>query len=76
MVEVSVPPPSAIAEGGNIGIESKLVQLNNGNISATAGQQGTNGNGGNILINADVIAGFNNSRITANVQGATIASKP
>ncbi|MBD2303497.1 filamentous hemagglutinin N-terminal domain-containing protein [Nostoc sp. FACHB-87] len=56
---------TAIAEGGNIGIESKLVQLNNGNISATAGQQGTNGNGGNIRINADVIAGFNNSRITA-----------
>ncbi|BBD62924.1 filamentous hemagglutinin-like protein (plasmid) [Nostoc sp. HK-01] len=57
---------TAIAEGGNIGIESKIVQLNNGNISATAGQQGTFGNGGNIIINAEVIAGNNNSRITAN----------
>ncbi|MBD2498203.1 filamentous hemagglutinin N-terminal domain-containing protein [Nostoc sp. FACHB-280] len=57
---------TAIAEGGNIGIESNILQLNNGTISATAGQQGTNGNGGNIIINADVITGFNNSSITAN----------
>jgi filamentous hemagglutinin family protein len=57
---------TAIAEGGNIGIESNILRLNNGKISATAGQQGSSGNGGNITINADVIAGFNNSSITAN----------
>lgn len=57
---------TAIAEGGNIGIESDIVHLNNGNISATAGQQGTSGNGGNISIDTDIIFGINNSRITAN----------
>ncbi|MBD2452344.1 filamentous hemagglutinin N-terminal domain-containing protein [Nostoc sp. FACHB-152] len=56
---------TAIAEGGNIAIDSNILRLNNGIVSATAGQQGTSGNGGNITINADVIAGFNNSSITA-----------
>ncbi|MCC5640155.1 filamentous hemagglutinin N-terminal domain-containing protein [Nostoc sp. CHAB 5844] len=54
-----------IAEGGNIALRSNILQLNNGKISSTAGQQGTSGNGGNININADVIVGFNNNRITA-----------
>ncbi|BBD63184.1 filamentous hemagglutinin-like protein (plasmid) [Nostoc sp. HK-01] len=56
---------TAIGQGGNIFLNSKMLFLNNGIISATAGQQGTSGNGGNIRINADVIAGFNNSHITA-----------
>lgn len=57
---------TAIGQGGNITLTSKMVLLNNGIISATAGQQGSSGNGGNIRINADVITGFNNSQITAN----------
>jgi len=64
-----------IAQGGDIAIESNIVQLNRGNISATAGQQGSNGNGGNITINTDAITGFNNSAITANAylgQGGNI----
>lgn len=42
------------------------MQLNNSRISATAGQQSSTGNGGNITINADILAASNNSRITAN----------
>lgn len=57
---------SAVGQGGDININSKLVQLQNGDISATAGTQRTNGNGGNIQINTDILAASENSRITAN----------
>jgi len=57
---------TAIGKGGDIDINSKIVQLNDSAISATAGQQGTNGDGGNVNINADIIVGTENSRITAN----------
>ncbi|MHC5770942.1 MAG: two-partner secretion domain-containing protein [Nostoc sp.] len=57
---------SAVGQGGDININSKIVQLQNGDISATAGTQRTNGNGGNIQINTDILAASENSRITAN----------
>ncbi|MEH1899544.1 MAG: S-layer family protein [Nostoc sp.] len=57
---------SAVGQGGDININSKVVQLQNGDISATAGTQRTNGNGGNIQINTDILAASENSRITAN----------
>ncbi|MCW5318219.1 filamentous hemagglutinin N-terminal domain-containing protein [Nostoc sp. KVJ3] len=57
---------SAIGQGGDININSKVVQLQNGDISATAGTQRTNGNGGNIQINTDILVASENSRLTAN----------
>ncbi len=57
---------TGIGQGGNIFLNSKNLQLNNATISATAGQQNTNGNGGNITINTDILAALGNSRITAN----------
>ncbi|MBD2520083.1 filamentous hemagglutinin N-terminal domain-containing protein [Nostoc sp. FACHB-973] len=57
---------TAVGEGGDIGITSKIIQLRSGNISATAGTQGTKGNGGNIRIDTDILTALNNSAITAN----------
>ncbi len=57
---------TTVGEGGDIDIKSKLLQLRFGTISATAGQQGTNGNGGNIRIATDILSASNNSAITAN----------
>ncbi|MFN6562449.1 MAG: filamentous hemagglutinin N-terminal domain-containing protein [Nostoc sp. ChiSLP01] len=57
---------TAIGEGGDIGITSKIIQLRSGTISATAGTQGTFGNGGNITIDTDILSASNNSAITAN----------
>jgi filamentous hemagglutinin family protein len=57
---------TAVGEGGDIDIKSKLLQLRSGTISATAGQQDTNGNGGNIHIATDILSASNNSAITAN----------
>ncbi|MHC0068619.1 two-partner secretion domain-containing protein [Nostoc sp. UIC 10890] len=57
---------TAIGEGGDIAVQSNILQLNNGTISATAGQQGTNGDGGNITINTDILLAIKNSSITAN----------
>jgi filamentous hemagglutinin family protein len=57
---------TAIGEGGNIILRSSLLQLNNGLISATAGQLGSSGNGGNITVNTGILIGSNNSQITAN----------
>jgi len=57
---------TAIGEGGDIAVQSNILQLNNGTISATAGQQGTNGDGGNITINTDILVAIRNSSITAN----------
>jgi filamentous hemagglutinin family protein len=56
-------------EGGNINLQANsLILRRGGNITATA--RGT-GNGGNITLNVPVIAGLENSDITANaVQGA------
>ncbi|WP_318780877.1 hypothetical protein [Dendronalium phyllosphericum] len=57
---------TAVGEGGDIKITSNIIQLSSGNISATAGQQGTSGNGGNIIINTHILTASNNSAITAN----------
>jgi large exoprotein involved in heme utilization and adhesion len=57
---------TAAGQGGDIDITSKFVRLNNGIISATAGQQGTNGDGGNININTNILVLTDNSSITAN----------
>ncbi|MBD2683212.1 MULTISPECIES: filamentous hemagglutinin N-terminal domain-containing protein [Nostoc] len=57
---------TAIGEGGDISIKSKLIQLRSGIISATAGTIGTSGNGGNIRIVADILTAIGNSAITAN----------
>ncbi|MFN6498657.1 MAG: filamentous hemagglutinin N-terminal domain-containing protein [Nostoc sp. DedQUE01] len=60
---------TAIGEGGDISIKSKLIQLRSGIISATAGTIGTSGNGGNggnIRIAADILTAIGNSAITAN----------
>ncbi len=66
---------TAVGQGGNIAVNSKYVQLNDASISATAGQQGTNGDGGNIIINTDILVAIKNSSITANAfegQGGNI----
>ncbi|WP_193199745.1 filamentous hemagglutinin N-terminal domain-containing protein [Nostoc sp. MG11] len=60
---------TAVGQGGDIDIKSKIVQLNNGNISATAGEQGTNGDGGNITIDTSALFSLGNSAITANAFG-------
>ncbi|MBE9003195.1 filamentous hemagglutinin N-terminal domain-containing protein [Nostoc sp. LEGE 12447] len=57
---------TAVGEGGDIEITSKIIQLRSGNISATAGKQGTKGNGGNIRIDTDIVTASNNSALTAN----------
>lgn len=57
---------TVIGEGGDIGISSKIIQLRSGNISATAGTQGSFANGGNIRIDTDILTASNNSAITAN----------
>ncbi|MBD2730406.1 filamentous hemagglutinin N-terminal domain-containing protein [Nostoc sp. FACHB-892] len=66
---------TAVGQGGNIAVNSKYVQLNDASISATAGQQGTNGDGGNIIINTNILVAIKNSSITANAfegQGGNI----
>ncbi|MBD2534448.1 filamentous hemagglutinin N-terminal domain-containing protein [Nostoc flagelliforme FACHB-838] len=60
---------TAVGQGGDIGITSKFVRLDNGIISATAGQQGTNGDGGNITVDTNVLFSLGNSTITANAFG-------
>ncbi len=60
---------TAVGQGGDIDINSKILQLNNGNISATAGQQGTNGDGGNITIDTAALFSLGSSAITANAFG-------
>ncbi|MEH2323120.1 MAG: filamentous hemagglutinin N-terminal domain-containing protein, partial [Nostoc sp.] len=62
----SIAATTAIGQGGDIGINSNYLQLQDGIISATAGTQGTNGDGGNIIVNTDILAALGNSRITAN----------
>lgn len=57
---------SSVGQGGDIKLQAIDIKLSQAKISATAGQQSSIGNGGNIQINASVIAGFNNSSITAN----------
>jgi len=57
---------TAIGEGGDIAVQSNILQLNNGTISATAGQQGTNGDGGNVNVKANILVLAKNSSITAN----------
>ncbi|MGL5806514.1 MAG: hypothetical protein ACRC11_13930, partial [Xenococcaceae cyanobacterium] len=66
----SIKATSAGGNGGNIELTaSELLKLRrNGEISTTAGLQGTGGNGGNININANLLVAFpkENSDITAN----------
>ncbi|MBW4557150.1 MAG: filamentous hemagglutinin N-terminal domain-containing protein [Trichormus sp. ATA11-4-KO1] len=62
----SIVATTAIGQGGDITLQSKYIQLRNGDISATAGQQGSDGNGGNITINTDILLAIKNSSITAN----------
>lgn len=57
---------TAVGEGGDIILNANNVLLGNGNISATAGQQGTKGDGGNIIINTDILVALNSSAIAAN----------
>ncbi|WP_107806908.1 filamentous hemagglutinin N-terminal domain-containing protein [Nodularia spumigena] len=57
---------TAVGQGGDILLQSKDVRLNNSIISATAGQTGTTGDGGNININTDTLLALENSSITAN----------
>jgi filamentous hemagglutinin family protein len=61
----SIQAQTASGEGGNIQIQAQngLIMRHGSFISATAGGIG---NGGNISINAPVIAGFENSDIIAN----------
>ena len=56
---------TTVGQGGNLELSIKdlLLMRNNSLISAKAGEQG---NGGNIIINSAVIAGFENSDISAN----------
>jgi filamentous hemagglutinin family protein len=65
----SIAATTAIGQGGNIDMYSNILLLNNGNISATAGEQGSNGNGGNITIDTDALLVLGNSAITANAFG-------
>ena len=66
-------------EGGNITLLSQQVQLRReSNISTTAGNQGSPGNGGKITINTGTLVGLENSDITANAfegKGGTIDLK-
>ncbi len=60
---------SLLGEGGNLQIQSQLLQLRqNARINTSAGLIGGNGSGGNITINADFIVGVlsENSDIRAN----------
>lgn len=60
---------SPLGEGGNIQIQTQLLQLRrNSRISTSAGLIGGNGSGGNITINADFLIGVlsENSDIRAN----------
>ncbi|MEA5605811.1 filamentous hemagglutinin N-terminal domain-containing protein [Nostoc sp. UHCC 0252] len=61
-----VSATTAIGEGGDIIFNVNNVLLRNGIISATAGQQGTKGNGGNITFNAETLALLEKSSITTN----------
>lgn len=57
---------TAVGEGGNINLKAENVQLNNSFISATAGTNGSTGNGGNIGIETGALILQSNSQITAN----------
>ncbi len=58
---------SVSGEGGNFTVRSRNIQMRrNSFISATAGTDGGDGNGGNISINADTLVALENSDITAN----------
>ena len=60
---------SAGGDGGNINLNSNILELRNGgNITTTAGLQNTSGSGGNIDLNSQFIIAFpqGNNDITAN----------
>lgn len=58
---------TAIGEGGNIRINASAIQMRgNSRISTTAGTGDAPGNGGNINIKTDTLAGVRNSDISAN----------
>lgn len=57
---------TAAGKGGDINITSNNLFLRNGIISTTAGQQGTNSDGGNININTNILVLAEKSSITAN----------
>ncbi len=62
----SVNATTAVGQGGDIDIDSENLLLRNSSISTTAGQQGTNGDGGNIAIDTKILFSLGNSSITAN----------
>jgi filamentous hemagglutinin family protein len=62
----SVNATTAVGQGGDIDIDSENLLLRNSSISTTAGQQGTNGDGGNIAIDTKSLFSLGNSSITAN----------
>ncbi|MBD2525608.1 filamentous hemagglutinin N-terminal domain-containing protein [Nostoc sp. FACHB-133] len=62
----SVNATTAVGQGGDIDIGSENLLLRNSSISTTAGQQGTNGDGGNIAIDTKILFSLGNSSITAN----------
>lgn len=58
---------TAVGEGGNIRINASAIQMRDrSRISTTAGTSDAPGNGGNINIKTDTIAGVRNSDISAN----------
>ncbi|WP_196517494.1 two-partner secretion domain-containing protein [Nostoc sp. WHI] len=64
--EGGVTATTAVGQGGDINLNSQNIQLNNGIISATAGTNGTNANGGNINIETGTLVSQRDSSITAN----------
>ncbi|BDM78813.1 two-partner secretion domain-containing protein [Acaryochloris marina] len=59
---------STSGQGGdiNLDIDNFLFLTNGSQISATAGNQNTSGDGGNVTINTELLVALNNSDITAN----------
>ncbi len=59
---------SASGQGGNIDLDiaNLLLLRGNSSISASAGDQNTGGDGGNVTINTDLLVALQNSDITAN----------
>lgn len=64
----TISATSTSSRGGNIdlNIANLLLLKNNSRISASAGNQNTGGDGGNVIIDTDLLVALQNSDITAN----------
>jgi filamentous hemagglutinin family protein len=62
----AITATTAVGQGGDIDINSNFLQLRDATISATAGQQGSDGDGGNVTINTKNLFSLGDSSITAN----------